>query len=166
MDPAFWGKSTWLFLHTLTFNYPTNPTHQDKIKYYKFFKNLGDLLPCPSCAESYKIYVKYIPIVDYLDDIHGVTFWLYIIHYLVNKKLSKSNLSFNEVVKTYYANKSSCKKIDPEKMLSNEKCTAKPPSNIISEDDTYNEFKNIAETKYLIKIAKQITKLKQDYPNL
>ena len=151
MDPEFWGRATWLYLHTITFNYPANPTHQDKVIYYRHFKHLGDTLPCPSCAESYKIYFKYIPLVEYLDDIHGITFWLYIIHYLVNKKLSKPNLPFNQVVKMYYSHKTSCSKVDPTK-LSNEKCTAKPTT-ILDVNDTYTEFKNIAETKYLQKFA-------------
>ena len=65
MDPSFWGKSTWLYLHTLTFNYPLNPTEEDKIKYYNHFKQLGDMLPCPSCAESYKIYFNELKNVRY-----------------------------------------------------------------------------------------------------
>ena len=36
MDPKIWGPPGWLFLHTITFNYPTNPTEEDK-KYYKNF---------------------------------------------------------------------------------------------------------------------------------
>ena len=91
MDPAFWGRSTWTYLHTLTFNYPENPTDNDKLKYYNYFKQLPDFLPCPSCASSFKIYFEYIPITDYLDDIHGITFWLYIIHFIVNSKLNKKN---------------------------------------------------------------------------
>jgi len=165
MDPNFWGNSMWKSLHTLTFNYPLNPTHQDKVKYYKFFKYVGHMLPCPQCAESYKIYFKYIPIVEFLDDIHGITFWLFMIHYLVNKKLSKPNISFNQVVKIYYPQKTSCNKIDTTKPLTNEKCTAKPTTSV-DVNDTYIEFKNIAETKYLHKIANHIIKLHQDHPNL
>ena len=41
MDPAFWGRSTWTYLHTLTFNYPEKPTQDDKLKYYNFFLNLN-----------------------------------------------------------------------------------------------------------------------------
>ena len=35
MDPSFWGKAAWQYFHTLTFNYPTNPTKDDKLKYLK-----------------------------------------------------------------------------------------------------------------------------------
>ena len=36
MDPKIWGPSTWLFLHTITLNYPNNPTQQDIDNYKKF----------------------------------------------------------------------------------------------------------------------------------
>jgi len=164
MDPAFWGKATWIYLHTLTFNYPTNPTLEDKQKYYTHFKNLGDMLPCSSCAESYKIYFQYIPITEYLDNIHGITFWLYTIHYLVNKKLGKKTPSFYEVVKTYYSRKASCPKVDVTNL--NGKCTAKPQDSI-DINAIYTEFKNVAETTYLKKIANHITKLPRlSYDNL
>jgi hypothetical protein len=163
MDPAFWGKHTWLYLHTLTFNYPLNPTIEDKQRYYTHFKNLGDMLPCPSCAESYKIYFKYIPINEYLDDIYGITFWLYIIHYLVNKKLSKKNISFYNVVKMYYANKASCPTTVVSVANSNGKCTAKPEQTV-NINKKYMEFKTITEAKYLDKIANHISQLTKEYP--
>ena len=31
-----WGPSMWHILHTISFNYPLKPTHQDKINYRKF----------------------------------------------------------------------------------------------------------------------------------
>ena len=89
MDPAFWGRSAWQFIHSISFNYPAKPTNEDRIKYSNYFKSLGDILPCPTCAESFKIYTKYIPVDDYLDDIYGITIWLYYIHNIVNKKLNK-----------------------------------------------------------------------------
>jgi len=41
-----WGPSAWTFLHTITFNYPEDPTEDDKRKYYNFFMNIKDVLPC------------------------------------------------------------------------------------------------------------------------
>ena len=159
MDPAFWGRSAWQYLHTLTFNYPMNPTKDDKLKYYNHFKSLGDMLPCPSCAESYKIYFKYIPITDYLNDTHGITFWLYFIHYVVNKKLGKDTPPFLSVIKMYYPKKASC---STQKVINlNEKCTAKPPTD--PNTNIYIQFKADAEKKYLTKILKQINKLFTDH---
>ena len=158
MDPSFWGRSTWLYLHTLTFNYPTSPTPDDKTKMYNYFKQLSQFLPCPSCAQSYEKYFNYIPITDYLDDVHGLTFWLYTIHFLVNTKLKKSNSSFLSVVKTYLSHKTQCN-IQPV----TSKCSAtktKPLS------DIYLNFKNIAEQKYMEKTKSYTSKLLSDYPTL
>jgi len=158
MDPSFWGRSTWLYLHTLTFNYPTSPTPDDKSKMYNYFKQLPLFLPCPSCAQSFEIYFNYIPITEYLDDVYGLTFWLYTIHFLVNTKLKKTNSSFLSVVKTYLSHKTQCT-IIPDKS----KCSAnktKPSS------DIYLNFKNIAEQKYIEKTKSYTSKLLSDYPTL
>jgi hypothetical protein len=165
MDPAFWGRSTWLSLHTFTFNYPSVPTEEDKQKHYNYFKSLGDMLPCPTCAASYKIYFKYIPLEQYLDDTYGITFWLYIIHYLVNKKLNKSknNISFLQVVKIYYSQKSSCMQVESTNL--NGKCTAN--SNQVNNiNDKIKEFTKVATEKYMTRVADHISTLLKENPNL
>ena len=30
MNPKFWGPHGWIFLHTVTMNYPKEPNNQDK----------------------------------------------------------------------------------------------------------------------------------------
>jgi hypothetical protein len=153
MDPSFWGKSTWLYLHTLTFNYPESPTQDDKTKMYNYFKQLSQFLPCPSCSKAYEIYFNYIPITEYLDDVYGLTFWLYTIHFIVNTKLHKETPNFISVVKTYLSHKTQC----------NIKCSSnksKTPPNV------YLNFKNIAEQKYMQKTKEYTSKLLTDYPSL
>jgi len=160
MDPVFWGRSTWLYLHTLTFNYPSNPSIEDKQKYYTHFKNLGDMLPCPSCASSYKIFFKYIPIDQYLDDINGITFWLYIVHYLVNNKLNKNNISFSQVVKIYYSKKSECLPVEVTNLSG--KCTSKPQT--LDINSKIMEFTKTSTEKYMKKTADYLSVLYTDHP--
>jgi hypothetical protein len=157
MDPSFWGKSTWQYLHTLTFSYPEQPTESDKIKYFNYFKQLPEFLPCSSCASSFKIYFEYIPISEYLDDIHGFTFWLYTIHFIVNLKLNKKNMDFYDVIKIYLPNKTSCAKKDIDVST---KCTKPPPD---SDTIKFKTFKEIAEHKYLEKTKLYISRLHQDH---
>jgi len=152
MDPSFWGTSTWRYLHSLTFNYPTNPTTEDKIKYYNYFNQLSDFLPCPSCAMSYKIYFRHIPINEYLDDVYGITYWLYLIHFIVNQKLSKPNTNFNTVVKMYLANKTNCS-VKPVNVSA--KCTKK--SSI--EPDISTSFVKLTNDKYYDKSTVHIRNL-------
>jgi hypothetical protein len=157
MDPSFWGKCTWQYLHTLTFSYPEQPTESDKLKYFNYFKQLPEFLPCTSCASSFKVYFDYIPISEYLDDIHGFTFWLYTIHFIVNLKLNKKNMDFYDVIKIYLPNKTSCVKKDIDVST---KCTKPPPD---SDTIKFKTFKEIAEHKYLEKTKFYISKLHQDH---
>lgn len=154
------GRSTWTYLHTLTFNYPENPTENDKLKYYTHFKQLPEFLPCPSCASSFKIYFEYIPITAYLDDIYGITFWLYIIHFIVNSKLKKKNTDFLDVIKLYLPNKTSC--VNQSINLSG-KCT-KPSTSLPK--DKFIEFQNISQEKYLERTKQYIALLQKNHPTL
>ena len=40
MLTTVWGPSIWLFLHTMSFNYPVEPTSEDKQNYKQFILNL------------------------------------------------------------------------------------------------------------------------------
>ena len=50
-----WGSESWSFLHNITFNYPLKPNTKEKINFYKYFKYLGNVLPCNECNHHYKI---------------------------------------------------------------------------------------------------------------
>ena len=108
MNVNKWGPHTWNFLHTMTFNYPLSPNDYDKQRYADFFNSLCKMLPCKYCRDSYCIYLKYIPVENFLDDRQGITYWLYIIHKLVNIKLKKKNIPFREVVEFYEDCRSQC----------------------------------------------------------
>ena len=115
MQTSKWGPSAWDYLHTLTFNYPENPTNDHKKYYHELFDNLRFTLPCKYCRESYNIFFKYINIKSYLDDRLGITYWLYTIHHIVNLKLNKKKVNFIDVVNFYEKRRAgqineSCKK--------------------------------------------------------
>ena len=99
MEPNIWGPAAWLFLHSVTFQYPENPSHLDKEKYYTFFRSIQNVLPCPNCREHYKQNLKDIPIR--LDSREDLVEWLIDVHNEVNKKNYKRELSYEEVYKNY-----------------------------------------------------------------
>ena len=62
MDPNIWGSQAWLFLHTITLNYPDNPSKFDKENFKNFFENLSHVIPCDVCKDHYKQNIRKYPI--------------------------------------------------------------------------------------------------------
>ena len=52
MLTQIWGPPLWHFLHTMSFNYPVNPTQNDKNNYRNFVLNLKHILPCGKCRKN------------------------------------------------------------------------------------------------------------------
>ena len=61
MVTNIWGPSLWHVLHTISFNYPVNPTSDDKKNYKQFILSLRDVLPCRACRENFADNIKQIP---------------------------------------------------------------------------------------------------------
>ena len=58
MLTSVWGPSLWHVLHTISFNYPTRPTHKDKERYRTFILSLRHVLPCSYCRKNYQKNLK------------------------------------------------------------------------------------------------------------
>jgi hypothetical protein len=101
MDPNIWGPKAWFFLHTITFNYPEEPTEKDKIIYSSFFNSLTNVLPCSVCANHYKENILKHPIEKHLDTKDDLVKWLIMLHNEVNKSNSKPTLTVDEVMEYY-----------------------------------------------------------------
>lgn len=101
MKPSLWGSHGWIFLHTITMNYPNNPTPNDKLIYGNFFKSLSTILPCAKCAHNYSLHLQEYPIDDALESKDSLVNWLIDIHNEVNETLQKPILSYDEVMKLY-----------------------------------------------------------------
>ena len=89
MNPNVWGPHGWIFLHSITLNYPENPTKHDKIKVMEFFNNLGDMLPCDKCSKHFKENIKKYPISQHFHSRESLVKWLIDIHNEVNKSNNK-----------------------------------------------------------------------------
>lgn len=117
MQSDKWGKSGWIFMHTISFNYPDKPTQKDIQNYKNFFMNIGEVLPCSYCRESYKEFITQLPIDPVLKSRKLLTRWLYKIHNKVNNKLRKQGLyneknpKYSEICAKYDAMRVSCSSI-------------------------------------------------------
>ena len=98
MNTNVWGPHLWSYLHCVAFNYCDNPSPEQKENIYNFLKSVKDTMPCKYCRTSYAIFFKHLDLHSYLDDRMGVTYWLYILHNLVNLKLKKPPINFYDNV--------------------------------------------------------------------
>jgi len=110
MLTTVWGPSMWMFLHTMSFNYPVEPTEEDKKLYRNFVLSLKDVLPCKYCRMNLIKNFKQLPL-KMADMKNRETFsrYLYNLHELVNRMLNKkSNLSYDDVRERYEHFRSRC----------------------------------------------------------
>ena len=118
MEPNIWGPGAWLFLHSITLNYPDKPTLEQKKIYNDFFHLLGNVLPCSKCQRNYKSHINNSPISFNLKNKESLSKWLVNIHNQVNKINNKPIISYNQFISdiesiyqnpnqsiTYYKNK-------------------------------------------------------------
>ena len=112
MLTTVWGPSTWHLLHTMSFNYPMQPTCDDKRHYRDFVLNLQNVLPCGKCRKNLKKNFKVLPL-QWRHMANRTTFsqYIYRLHELVNKMLGKkSGLSYVDVRERYEHFRSRCTK--------------------------------------------------------
>ena len=110
MLTTIWGPSMWHFLHTMSFNYPINPTTEDKTNYRNFILNLRYVLPCKYCRQNLTNNLKSDPL-NMSDMKSRDTFsrYIYKLHETVNKLLGKkSGLSYCDVRERYEHFRSRC----------------------------------------------------------
>lgn len=103
MLTTIWGPSMWHYLHTMSFNYPIEPTVLDKRHYKDFIYNLQYVLPCGKCRKNLKKNLKKYPLTnEQLKSRETFSRYIYELHEQINKMLHKtSNLTY-EVVRERY----------------------------------------------------------------
>ena len=87
-----WGPCMWYFLHTMSFNYPVNPTKEDKKHYMAFLKSLQYVLPCKSCRENYKLNITAKDTkltMKVMKNRETLSIWMCKIHNTINNQLDK-----------------------------------------------------------------------------
>ena len=110
MLTTVWGPSLWHTLHTMSFNYPVNPTAKNKREYKQFIYGLRCTLPCGKCRKNLKKNLRDLPLrMKDLKNRDTFSRWMYKLHELVNKMLhKKSNLTYDQVRDRYEHFRSRC----------------------------------------------------------
>ena len=98
-----WGPPMWHYLHTMSFNYPVNPTASDKRNYRSFILGLQHVLPCKYCRTNLKTNFKNHPLrACHLANRESFSKYIYELHEMVNELLGKkSGLSYCDVRERY-----------------------------------------------------------------
>ena len=112
---SVWGPALWHSLHTMSFNFPVNPTKEDQRNYRDFILSLQHVLPCKFCRQNLKTNLKQMPLtMEQMKTRETFSRYVYELHELVNKMLKKkSNLSYCDVRERYEHFRSRCTEEKP-----------------------------------------------------
>lgn len=123
MITSIWGPPMWHVLHTISFNYPLNPTTEQMNHYFEFYSNIKNILPCRSCRENLTKNLKQAPLtINVMQSRHTLSKWVYDLHEVINKMLGKkSNLTYEQVKERYENFRARCITDKPKPVNKNAK---------------------------------------------
>ena len=116
MMTKIWGPIVWTALHTISFNYPVNPTAEDKKHYKDFIYSLRYVLPCKYCRINLTKNLKQKPLqMCHMKNRDTFSRYIYELHELVNKMLDKkSGLTYCDVRERYEHFRARCTQEKPK----------------------------------------------------
>lgn len=87
----------------MSFNYPVNPTREDKVNYRNFVLNLRNVLPCGKCRKNLRKNLKKLPLTyKHMESRATFSKYIYDLHELINTMLDKkSGLTYDDVRERY-----------------------------------------------------------------
>lgn len=119
---SIFGPAIWEGSSCITFNYPNEPTDEDKHNYKTYFESLPYVVPCETCREHLKEHLfinentKLTDIV--LQNRSNLTYWWYNLHNAVNKMLGINyDITYEDYCKKYESYIATCKLSSDEKAL-------------------------------------------------
>jgi hypothetical protein len=116
MLTSVWGPAAWHLLHTISFNYPINPTEEQKKYYKEFIESMTNVLPCKYCRMNLKNNFEKQPLKNcHMANRETFSRYIYELHELVNKMLKKnSGLTYCDVRERYEHFRSRCTEEKPK----------------------------------------------------
>lgn len=116
MLTSSWGPAQWHVLHMMSFNYPVNPTIDDKRNYRNHILSLRNVLPCKYCRTNLTKNLKVFPLtMEHMKNRDTFSRYVYELHEMVNKMLKKkSGLSYCDVRERYEHFRARCTQDKPK----------------------------------------------------
>ena len=119
MQSAIFGPAFWLTIHITSFNYPVNPSKQNKKDYYNWLMTIGNILPCKFCRDNFPKNLKAAKFSwKVMDSRDTFSRFCYDLHDAVNCMLNKSSPPFEEIRDRYESFRARClSEKEKQKML-------------------------------------------------
>jgi hypothetical protein len=110
MLTTVWGPGQWHFLHTMSFNYPVEPTQWQKHQYRNYVLSLQHILPCKYCRQNLQKNFRKLPLtMKQMESRATFSKYIYDLHELVNRMLlKKSGLTYDQVRERYESFRARC----------------------------------------------------------
>lgn len=107
MNPKIWGSHAWIFIHSIAYSYPENPSKDEKNAIYHFLWSLQHILPCKTCSELYKKDMKTMSYSIKKASLNReyLIKWVNEMHNKVNKNLNKKEWTDEQFEKHYNSDK-------------------------------------------------------------
>jgi hypothetical protein len=93
-----WGAYLWSFIHIITISNVNNLEYNTRVK--NILELLACIIPCPICAQTYKEHLILLNEKD-LSKPMVLFYWSVDLHNLVNYKLNKTQLSYDQALKLW-----------------------------------------------------------------
>jgi len=112
MLTSVWGPGLWHYMHTMSFNYPVNPTEENKQCYKEFVLNLKNVLPCGKCRKNLCKNFRRLPLTDAnMESRETFSRYIFDLHEIINDMLGKkSGLTYDIVRERYEHFRARCAK--------------------------------------------------------
>lgn len=97
MKPEIWGPHAWIFLHSITLDYPDCPSEDHKNNMRSFINSLSNILPCQKCRLNFGLHIQKYPLTDkILCSKKELVKWMIDIHNSVNQTNNKPIQTYEE----------------------------------------------------------------------
>jgi hypothetical protein len=140
----------------MSFNYPAEPTCDDKQHYREFILNLRFTLPCGKCRANLTNNFKRLPLkLEHMKNRETFSKYVFRLHELINKMLGKkSGLTYNEVRERYEHFRARCTKSYKDLKKDLRKTVKKAPKEKGCTEPLYGE-----KSKCVLRIVPDSTKI-------
>lgn len=99
-----WGGAAWIFLHSAAYQWPEQPTMDDRMRMYNFLRALPFVLPCDKCQKhALKFVHRHVtsPSSEPLSSRDSLARFMNAFHNNVNKRLGRPLVAYDDATRLF-----------------------------------------------------------------